>query len=250
MRKELIRYKAVVEYCGSGLCGWQKQLNLPSVQGILESVIYNFTKQEVEVFCAGRTDRGVHALGQVIHFDLCGEYDARKLIRSLNHFLRGTNVAILDCEAVDMKFHARFSAKSRSYLYKILNRNVLHNPVYQNRVSVVYHPLDVELMQLGANELVGTYDFTSFRAANCQANSAIRTMSEIKIWREAELITCYFHAPSFLYHMVRNIMGTLILVGAGKMTPRRVKEILLAKDRSIAGPTAKPEGLYFLRVNY
>lgn len=245
-----VRYKILIEYCGQNYYGWQKQDQLPTIQQEIESAIYAFSKQEVEVYGSGRTDAGVSAIGQVAHFDISGEFDTYKLTGSINHFLKGKNIGIKHVEKVSADFHARFSAKSRQYVYKILNRNAV--PILDaNSKTWIKRPLDIIKMQEAAKFLIGQHDFSSFRASICQAKSALKTLDSIEIVKiDAENIELYFSAQSFLHHMVRNMVGSLLLVGNGKWEPIDVKNALIAKSRAKAGPTAPAQGLYFLKVNY
>lgn len=243
------RYKIILEYIGAGYCGWQKQKESLSLQEIIENAIFSFSKERVTVTIAGRTDAGVNAYGQVAHFDLKKYYDPRRLMQSINHFSRPHTIGIISADEVDSEFHARFSAKSRHYVYKILNRpsiNIINNGLQY----WVRHDLDVEKMQEAANFLLGKHDFSSFRASECQSNSPMRTIDKIDIIRDGDNIEVQISALSFLHHMVRNIVGSLILVGSGKWKPIKMKEVLNAKDRKVAGPTAPAYGLYFLRVDY
>jgi tRNA pseudouridine38-40 synthase len=246
---ETFRYKLTIEYLGTNISGWQRQKGLISVQQLIEEAICDFSGERATVFAAGRTDAGVHALGQVAHFDLFKYYEPYRIMQAINHFLRPNLVGIISCQNVDDIFHARFSAKARHYLYKIINRN---SPIIidSGRAWRIKAPLDIESMKIGASYLIGTHDFTSFRASCCQAQSPIKTLSQLEIKKSGEAINFYFSAPSFLHHMVRNIVGTLSLVGLGKWQPIDVKLALEAKDRKAAGLTAPPYGLYFVKVDY
>jgi tRNA pseudouridine38-40 synthase len=201
------------------------------------------------LYGSGRTDAGVHAYGQVAHFDLEKLHAPERIVGALNFYLKNHKISILNCEIVPKEFHARFSAKSRSYIYKIINRSARlcldHNRAWHIKV-----PLDVGAMQKAATYLIGKHDFSSFRAQGCAANSPIRSISAISISRYRDDIQIYVKAPSFLYHMVRNIVGSLVMVGKGSWPPEYILEILEAKDRSIAGPTAPACGLYFLTAEY
>ena len=245
------RYKIVIEYDGTDLLGWQKQLDGPSVQEYLEKAIYGFLQQTTEVYGAGRTDAGVHALAQVAHFDLELPVDEFKIREAMNAHLRTMEapVSILNVEAVDDDFNARFSAKGRSYIYRITNRRA---PLVldKNRSWWVYVPLDVEKMREGAKFLLGNHDFSSFRAAKCQAKSPIKTLDKIDIEQNGENITFYVEARSFLHHQVRNMVGTLKMVGDGHLKPEDIKNILESKDRTKAGPTAPAQGLYLSKIMY
>ncbi len=243
------KYKITIEYDGTGIYGWQRQAEGPSVQQFIEEAIEKFSKEKVNIYVAGRTDAGVHALGQVAHFELKDEYPEYVVQRSINHFLKPNRIIILDCQKVDNEFHARFSAKKRNYKYIIINRSV-PSVLDVNRAWHIRSKLDVEKMQEAANHLVGMHDFTSFRAANCQAKSPVKQIDEIKIYREGERIIFNLRASSFLYHMVRNIVGSLQMVGLGQWNVDDIKLVLELKDRSKAGVTAPPHGLYFTKVEY
>jgi len=243
------RYKITLEYLGAGYCGWQRQKESLSLQQIVEEAIFAFSKERVNIFVAGRTDSGVNAYGQVAHFDLEKEYALDRLQQSINHFVQPHTIGVVDAEIVDTDFHARFSAKSRSYIYKILNRNSV-NIINKNLQYWVRKDLDVEKMQLAANYLLGKHDFTSFRASECQSSSPVRTLDEIRITKIDDNIEIYVSAKSFLHHMIRNIVGSLIMVGAGKWPITKIKEVLEAQNRQVAGPMAPAEGLYFLKVEY
>jgi len=242
-------YKLTIEYFGTEFVGWQKQNNGLSVQEVVENAIKSLTKQDVILYAAGRTDSGVHALAQVAHFELPDLYDPHKLVASLNYFIRPHKVSILSCEIAKDDFHARFSAKKRYYKYIILNR-FSSSVIYENRVWHVVSKLDIENIKEASKYFVGKHDFSSFRAKECQANSPVKTLDKIDIIQEGDFIIFNFSAQSFLHHMVRNIMGTLKEVGDGKIMPHTIKEIIDAKDRSKAGVTAPPNGLYFLKVDY
>lgn len=243
------RYKVILEYIGEGYCGWQKQKESLSLQQVIEDAIFSFSKEKVAVTVAGRTDAGVNAYGQVAHFDLNNYYEPRRLMQSINHFSRPHTVGVVFAEEVNLDFHARFSAKSRHYVYKILNRPSI-NIINNGFMYWVRHDLDTEKMQEAANFLLGRHDFSSFRASECQSNSPIRTLDKIDIVRQGDVIEIHISALSFLHHMVRNIVGSLVLVGSGKWKPIQIKEVLEAKDRKAAGPTAPACGLYFLKVDY
>lgn len=243
------RYKITIEYNGSGISGWQRQSNGNSIQQFIEESIEKFSKEKVVVFGAGRTDAGVHALGQVAHFDLEKEHFPHVVQNAINHFLRPNKIILVDCEIVDDEFHARFSAKKRSYQYVILNRPYA-TVLDDNKVWHFRDELNVDKMQIAANYLIGKHDFTSFRATHCQAQSPIKTMDDIKIYREGEKVIFMLKAPSFLHHMVRNIVGTLVLVGSGKWQVEDVLKVLIAKNRKSAGPTAPAHGLYFMKIEY
>lgn len=247
----MTRYKISIEYNGTNLLGWQKQQEGPTVQAYLEQALFGFSHQQIEVIAAGRTDAGVHATAQVAHFDLDTNMELFRLREAFNALLRdmGAPVSVLDIEAVDPDFHARFSAKGRGYIYKILNRRA--RPVLQeNRVWWVPFPLDVNAMREGAKHLLGHHDFSSFRGAGCQALSPVKTLDKLDITVNGDEINFIVEARSFLYHQVRNMVGTLKMVGDGHLKPEDVKTILESKKRSAAGMTAPASGLYLNKVVY
>ena len=249
MENALYRYKITLEYLGSGYCGWQRQKDGVSLQQIVEDAIYAFSKERVSVSVAGRTDAGVNAFGQVAHFDLSSEFEPKRLMHSINHFCIGHTIGVVAARLVDSEFNARFSAKSRHYVYKILNRKQV-NIVSKGLVCLVKDNLDIAAMQRASEYLLGRHDFSSFRASECQAKSPMKTVDKIEIIKHGELIDIHVSALSFLHHMVRNIVGSLVMVGKGRWSEEKIKEVLEAKDRRAAGPTAPAEGLYFLRVDY
>lgn len=247
----MARYKITIEYDGTGLLGWQKQLDGSSVQEYLETAIYKFSNQKVEVFGSGRTDAGVHALGQVAHFDLETSMDEFKLREALNAHLRNmeTKIAVIEVEKAADDFNARFDTIKRSYIYRILNRRS-PSPLRENRVWHINYPLDIKKMLEASKYLIGYHDFSSFRAAACQAKSPEKTLDKISITKEDDEIIFYFEAKSFLHHQIRNMVGTLKMVGDGSIEPIDVKNILEAKDRTQAGITAPACGLYFKQIWY
>lgn len=246
-----MRYKITIEYDGTNLLGWQKQDEGVSVQYYLEEAIKGFSHQDVDVFGAGRTDAGVHALAQVAHFDLETPMDLFHLREAFNARLRilEAPVSVVEIEEVSDDFHARFSAKGRGYIYRLLNRRA-PTVLLRDRVWCVGYPLDVEKMREGAKYLLGHHDFSSFRGAGCQALSPMKTLDKLEIVQQADEIDFIVEARSFLYHQVRNMVGTLKCVGDGKFEPIDVKKILEAKDRAVAGPTAPACGLYLSKVMY
>jgi tRNA pseudouridine38-40 synthase len=245
----MTRYRLVVEYDGTDFVGWQRQTNGPSVQEALERAAHAFCGEEVTAFGAGRTDAGVHALGQVAHMDIERETDAKTVRDALNAHLRPAPVAVLSAEAVADDFHARFSAIERAYLYRIANRRPPPT-LDRDRVWHVAVALDADAMHDAAQALIGRHDFTSFRASLCQAKSPIKTLHAIEVARRGEEIEIRARARSFLHHQVRNIVGTLKLVGEGKWTRADVEAALAAKDRAAAGQTAPATGLYLTQVVY
>lgn len=245
----MTRYKLTIEYDGTGYVGWQRQDNGPSVQQAIETAVTRYCGETPTLHAAGRTDAGVHALGQVAHVDIARGDPARKVRDALNAHLRDEAVAIVEVEEVSEDFHARFSARERSYVYRIVNRRA-KLVLDAGRAWWVAKPLDAEAMHAAAQELVGHHDFSSFRASECQAQSPIKTLDELAVSRRGDVVEIYARARSFLHHQIRNFAGTLALAGEGKWTPADVRAVLEARDRSKAGPTAPPQGLYFLRVEY
>jgi len=243
------RYKLVIEYDGRGFVGWQRQSNGLSVQEVLEGAILRFSGERVVAHVAGRTDAGVHALGQVAHIDLDKATDGETVRDALNFHMKPHAVAVLRAEAVDVRFHARFSARERAYLYRIVNRRAPLT-IERGRAWLVQAPLDVAAMQAAADHLVGRHDFSSFRAAECQAQSPVKTLDRLALRIADEAILIEARARSFLHHQVRNMVGSLKLVGLGKWTPDDMRRVLEARDRRAAGPTAPPDGLYLVEVVY
>lgn len=249
-----MRYKITIEYDGTNILGWQRQIDGPSVQEYLEnaiSLLQSDTSELVQIQGAGRTDAGVHALAQVAHFDLERDIEDWKLRDAINFHLREQSapVVVLNVEKAPQEFNARFSAKGRGYIYKIINRRA-PSILKQNRAWWVPVELNIEKMRQGAKHLLGNHDFSSFRAAACQAKSPIKTLDKIDITQQGEEIIFEVEARSFLHHQVRNIVGTLKMVGDGHLQPDDVKKILEAKDRKAAGPTAPACGLYLSKVWY
>ena len=243
------RYRLTLEYDGSPFVGWQKQDNGASLQAALEAAIEKFCGERPATVGAGRTDAGVHALAQVAHFDLTREWPAATVMNALNFHLQPDPIAVLEAEIAAPDFHARLSAKRRHYLYRILNRRA--PPVIErHRVWAVQTPLDAAAMHAAAQALVGHHDFTTFRAAMCQAKSPEKTLDALDVSREGDEIRIVARARSFLHHQVRNMVGTLKLVGEGKWIAADVARALAARDRAAGGPTAPACGLYLTRVDY
>jgi len=243
------RWKLIIEYDGGKFVGWQRQDNGKSVQQTIEEAVFGFAQEQVNVFGAGRTDSGVHALGQVAHFDLVRDADPETVRDALNFHLKTVPITVLEVEAVDQGFHARFSAIHRHYRYRILNRR---SPPAVERGHVWHIPveLDWRAMHKAGESLIGRHDFTSFRAAVCQAESPVKTLDKLTVGRNDDEIIVEAGARSFLHNQVRIIVGTLRLVGAGKWGAMDIREALDACDRTRAGPTAPPDGLYLTRVDY
>ena len=212
-------------------------------------LFFKLSKQRVKIFASGRTDAGVHALGQVVHFDLDKEFEEHQIVSGLNNFLMKRNISVLKCEIVDEAFHSRFDAKERSYRYVIINRK---SPLTLQK-NLAWHvnlELDVKAMKLAASFLVGLHDFSSFRDRKCASKTSIRRVNDISIQKTGDEIHIEINAKSFLHHMVRNIVGTLVWVGLGKGNAENMKNILEARNRSKSGPNAPSCGLYFLKVDY
>jgi tRNA pseudouridine38-40 synthase len=243
------RYRLTLEYDGGGLVGWQRQANGMSIQGALETAVERFCGERVTVFGAGRTDAGVHALAQVAHVDLSREASNEVIRSALNHHLRPHRIGVLAVVPVAGDFDARLSAIGRVYRYRILNRR--SPPVLdRGRVWHVPPPLDVAAMQDGARHLVGHHDFSTFRDSLCQAKSPVKTLDALDLSRTGEEIHIEARARSFLHHQVRNMVGTLKLVGLARWRPDDVARALAARDRRAGGPTAPAEGLYLMAVRY
>ncbi len=246
-----MRYKITIEYDGTNLVGWQKQQEGMSAQEYLETALFSFTHQKSEIYAAGRTDAGVHALAQVAHFDLNTDMELFRIREAFNANLRdmAAPVAVINVEQAPDNFHARFSAVGRGYIYRILNRRA-RTVLLENRVWHVGYPLNVDLMREGAKHLLGHHDFSSFRGAGCQALSPLKTLDKLDIIQNGDEIDFIVEARSFLYHQVRNMVGTLKMVGDKHLTPDDVKTILESKCRAKAGVTAPACGLYLNKVMY
>ena len=246
-----MRYKITIEYDGSDYCGWQQQKDQPnkSIEEILEKAIFLMTQEKVEIVAAGRTDAGVHALAQIAHFDLEKEFEMFRLMMGINNYLRESAVVVVSCEIAADNFHSRFDAKMRHYCYLITNRKA-PLALQKNRAWHVPIFLDIDKMREAANHLVGTHDFSAFCDAECQSNSPIKTVEKITIEKNYDEIVIEISAKSFLHHMVRNIVGTLMWVGSGRVSVMGIKNILASKDRKLSGPNAPACGLYFVGVDY
>jgi len=243
------RYKLTIEYDGEPFVGWQRQTNGRSVQQAIEEALQRLTSEEPTIRGAGRTDAGVHALGQVAHFDLQREWSGDKLRDGLNAHLRPEPVAILLAEAVAEGFDARYSAIRRHYTYRILTRRA--PPVLdRGRVWHVARPLNAVAMHRAAQRLVGTHDFTTFRSTECQAKSPIRTLDKLDVLKAGDELVVGATARSFLHNQVRSLVGSLKLVGEGRWSADDIQKALEARDRKASGPVAPPGGLYLMRVDY
>lgn len=250
------RWKLTIEYDGTLFAGWQRQENAPSVQGAIEEAVKKFCGETVTLHVAGRTDAGVHATGQVAHMDLERDTDAKSVRDAINYHLRPHAVCIVDAAPVGGDFHARFNALHRVYCYKIVMGRRTAPVIGAGHAWYVWKDLDIDAMNRAARHLLGTHDFSSFRAAECQAQSPVRSIDRLEFIENktspvaGRHIELWAEAKSFLHHQIRNITGTLALVGEGKWTPDDVKAALEACDRTKAGPTAPPHGLHFVRVDY
>ncbi len=247
------RYAFKIEYDGAPYYGWQKQEQLPTVQGVINAALRKFEPDCPGVQGAGRTDTGVHATGQVGHADLHREMDPARLLEALNYHMRRQRVAITDCALAPDGFHARFSAMERRYTFRLLSRRA---PLTFDRGNMwqIKHHLDLAAMQAAARHLIGKHDFTTFRSASCQAKSPVKTLDELEIeqrpYRGGEETRFHLRARSFLHNQVRSFVGTLERVGAGRWTPEQVKVALEARSRAACGPVSPPQGLYLSGVRY
>ena len=246
---KMIKFAVGVEYNGQAFHGWQtQQAGVRTVQSCLEHALSKVANHSIQIFCAGRTDAGVHAVGQVIHFKTSANRTIRNWLLGVHTYLPD-DISITWIKAVDDDFHARFSAMARSYRYFILNRPT-RSALFAKRATWIHQPLDQQKMFDAAQYLVGTHDFSSYRAVACQAKSPIKTVEYINIKQKGELLTLTIKANAFLHHMVRNIAGVLIAIGANEKPIHWSKTVLDYKDRRQGGVTAKADGLYFQQVDY
>jgi tRNA pseudouridine38-40 synthase len=243
------RYRLRIEYDGGPFVGWQMQAGGLSVQGVITQAIAAFADEKVTVHGAGRTDAGVHALGQVAHVDLARDWRPDRLRDALNANLRPHPVAVLAAEKAADSFHARFSAKRRHYLYRIVNRRA-DLTLERERAWRVPRPLDTAAMHEASQRLIGRHDFTTFRAADCQAKSPVKTLDRLDVERVGDDVRVHASARSFLHHQVRSMVGSLVLVGDGKWSADDLFGALAARSRAACGPVAPPEGLYLISVEY
>jgi tRNA pseudouridine38-40 synthase len=243
------RYRLLIEYDGGPYCGFQAQAGLPSVQGSIERAVKSFCGQAPRLHAAGRTDTGVHATGQVVHIDLEKDWKPEVVRDALNAHLRPEPIVVLDAQVAPEDWHARFSARERRYLYRILNRK---SPpaLDQGRVWHVKKPLDAAAMHAAAQHLVGHHDFTTFRDLACQAKSPMKTLDVANVRREGEAVLLDFASRSFLHRQVRSMAGSLVEVGVGRWTGDDFKAALEARDRKACGQVAPSEGLYLTFVGY
>lgn len=241
-----------VQYDGTPWRGWQTQPGGGTVQDTLETALKKFSLTDIATTCAGRTDAGVHALEQVVHFDTELDRELFSWVRGVNAFLPASIAVRWACPVrhdLPDEFHARFSATARTYHYMLYNHPV-RSPLLAGKAGWVFRPLELEPMRAAAMNLLGTHDFSAFRAAECQAKSPVKTMHDIRIERHGDLIVFTLRANAFLHHMVRNIVGSLVAVGCGNQRPEWMSELLTAGDRSRAAPTFMPDGLYLGRIDY
>jgi tRNA pseudouridine38-40 synthase len=243
------RYKLTIEYDGTTFIGWQAQDNGVSVQGVLTEAIAAFAGERVMVSGAGRTDTGVHALGQVAHIDLGKDWDVDRVRDAINFHLRPQPVAVLKAEPAAADFDARFSAIKRHYLYRIVNRRA-DLTLDQNLAWRVPRSLDCDVMHTAAQKLIGKHDFTTFRSTECQAKSPEKTLDRLEVTRDGDEVRVTASARSFLQHQVRSMVGSLVHVGEGKWSMGDLADALTARDRTRCGQVAPPHGLYLVRVDY
>jgi len=237
-----------LEYDGRGYAGWQAQAGLATVQGVAEAALSSVADEPVSLTCAGRTDAGVHAVGQVAHFDTRAPRTMRGWALGANTNLP-PDVSVQWAREVPERFHARYSAASRTYHYLVLNRGT-RSALVRGRATMIHHPLDERRMAQAAAQLVGEHDFSAFRAAECQSRTPVRRLEELAVERRGEWIIVRATANAFLHHMVRNIVGLLIAVGRGRAQPAWAREVLASRDRTLSAATAPPDGLYLWRVRY
>jgi tRNA pseudouridine38-40 synthase len=243
------RYKLTIEYDGAPFSGWQIQADRLTVQGVLTTALEALTGEKTLVQGAGRTDAGVHARGQVAHVDLAKDWEADTIRDALNAHLRPHPVAVLLAERVGEDFNARTSARKRHYLYRIVNRraDLTFDLKYAWRAP---RPLDAAAMHEAAQRLIGKHDFTTFRAAECQANSPVKTLDQLDVVRAGEDVNVYASARSFLHHQVRSMVGSLVMVGIGQWSADDLAKALETRDRAACGQVAPPDGLYLMQVDY
>ena len=241
-----------LQYDGSPWQGWQTQSGGRTVQDQLEAALQKFSCVPVQTHCAGRTDAGVHALAQVVHFDTTVIRDAVAWVRGVNAFLPSSIAVRWATEVPALSpdgFHARFSARARTYFYVLYNHRV-RAPLLEGRVGWVFRPLDLDAMRQAADAVAGTHDFSAFRSMQCQAKSPVKTLRRIEIVQCADFVTLRFEANAFLHHMVRNLVGSLVQVGKGRASPAWLAEVLASGERHRAAPTFSPDGLYLAKIDY
>jgi len=243
-----MRIAAILEYDGSAFCGWQRQTHGRTVQAVVDDAFSQVAGERIDVTVAGRTDTGVHASAQVVHFDTTAERSSHSWVRGVVSNLP-SDVAVLWADRVDPAFHARYAATGRHYHYVILNRSVRPS-LLARHVTHEYRPLEVSRMQQAAAFLVGEHDFNAFRSAECQAKHAVRELRALEVTRRNEFIVVHAYANAFLHHMVRNLVGVLLAVGAGDQQPEWARTVLESRDRTQGGITAAPDGLYLTQIEY
>jgi tRNA pseudouridine38-40 synthase len=244
-------YKAIIEYNGTNYAGLQKQPNLKTIEDSLNKAISNFANSDITIKYAGRTDSGVHAKGQVISFLLPKNYNNYQICAGINFHLRENNeeIAILKINKTNKDFNPRFAAKEKTYEYQILNREIF-SPLLSDYSWHIRKPLNIKAMQIASNFLIGKHDFSAFRASDCQADNPIRTLNNITIIKNQDILKIRISAPSFLYNMVRIISGTLVEIGLEKYEAEKIKEIMESKNRKNAGQTAPAKGLFLIKIKY
>ena len=241
-----------VEYAGGHWHGWQTQPDGHTVQDQLETALARFSARPQQTHCAGRTDTGVHAMEQVVHFDTPVVRDMASWVCGVNAFLPGSIAVRWAAEVPAVSpdgFHARFSARSRRYQY-VLHNHPVRSPLLAGRAGWAFRPLDLDAMRMAGALLPGTHDFSAFRSSNCQAKTPIKTLQRLEIARYGDLIIMTFEANAFLHHMVRNLVGALVQVGAGRRPPAWIGEVLASRERRMAAPTFMPDGLYLAKIDY
>ncbi len=249
----MARYALKIEYDGAGYAGWQRQADVPSVQGTVEAALAALEPDVPSIAAAGRTDTGVHALGQVAHCDMAKDWQPERLMGALNHHLRQKGIAVVACAGVAPDWHARFDALGRRYQFRLVARR---SPMTHDAGKVwhIKHALDATAMQTAAQHLIGHHDFTTFRSTMCQAKSPVKTLDQLTVsthdYPQGVEYRFDLAARSFLHNQVRSFVGTLERVGSGAWSPDRVKTALHAKDRAACGPVCPPQGLYFMGVEY
>lgn len=245
----MTRFALTLEFDGTPFMGLQRQAHGPSVQQSVEEATFRTTGEVAVMHAAGRTDAGVHALAMRVHFDIAKTMEPFRLMEALNYHLRPDPIAVLACEVVPDDWHARFSCVGRSYLYRIVNRRA-RLALERGRAWHVPQSLDADVMHHAAQSLVGCHDFTTFRSAHCQAQSPVKTLDRLDVWREGDHVLIEAAARSFLHHQVRSMVGCLALVGMGRWHHEQMAGALAARDRAALGLNAPPEGLYFVRADY
>ncbi|HSW94442.1 MAG TPA: tRNA pseudouridine(38-40) synthase TruA [Gammaproteobacteria bacterium] len=243
-----MKIAAGIEYDGHDFFGWQAQKGLPTIQGHLQDALSRVADEPIQVFCAGRTDAGVHATGQVVHFETAADRALRAWTMGANSYLP-LSIAVKWAVSVDEAFHARFSALSRRYRY-VIDNSPTRPAISARRVTWHPYPLDAAIMHEAAQSLIGEQDFSSFRSSECESKTPMRNIHFIRVTRSGNFIVIDIQANAFLHHMVRNIAGVLLKVGGGLQKPRWIKDVLYARDRRMAAETASPTGLYLCEVKY